>query len=74
MSRERAELDVPDHIWRVTMHYHDLIYIKYYWESIGQAAPSSFIEELERTHKRLMDRLDEERGQGGAFDKRKDPI
>ena len=74
MSAEKASVDVPEHIWRVTMHYHDLIYIKYYWESIGQPAPPEFMKELERTHKRLMVRLEEENNQGGAFDKRKDHI
>lgn len=64
---EKADKLVPEHIWRVTMHYHDLIYIKAFWESIGQVAPTSFTQELERTHQRLLEALDDERGQGGAF-------
>jgi hypothetical protein len=62
-----ADEVVPERIWRLTMHYHDLIYIKYYWESIGQQAPQTFLEEMERTNKRLHEYLEVERNQGGAY-------
>ena len=62
-----ANLEVPNRVWRVSMHYHDLIYIKAYWESIGQQCPASFNEELARTHTRLMAILEDERNQGGAY-------
>ena len=70
--RREADTEVPERIWRVSMHYHDLIYIKAYWESIGQQVPSSFGEELARTHNRLMAILDDERNQGGAYYKEKE--
>jgi len=56
------------------MHYHDLIYIKAYWESIGQQCPASFNEELARTHARLMAILEDERNQGGAYHKVKEKV
>ena len=69
--RSEANLEVPERVWRMTMHYHDLIYIKNYWESIGQQIPASFAEELERTSARLFEILESERGQGGAYHKPK---
>lgn len=69
--RHEANTEVPERIWRATMHYHDLIYIKHYWESIGQQIPASFAEELQRTHGRLMEMLEDERNQGGAYYKGK---
>jgi hypothetical protein len=67
----RSEKYIPDHIWKITMHYHDLIYIKSYWESIGQPPPEFVLEELQRVHDILPDLLDEEKGQGGAYHKLK---
>lgn len=67
--RHEANTEVPERIWRMTMHYHDLIYIKHYWESIGQQVPASFNEELARTDARLMELLEDERNQGGAYHK-----
>lgn len=67
MIRGKAEREVPEHIWRVTMHYHDLVHIKEYWERTGIQAPRSFIEELKRSHDRLVSILDEETSQGGAL-------
>jgi hypothetical protein len=57
----------PDHIWKAAMHYHDLIYIKAYWESIGQSVPNVFAKELERAHSAFIHLLTEEEGQGGAY-------
>lgn len=70
--RREANFEVPERVWRVSMHYHDLIYIKAYWESIGQQVPDSFGRELKRTHERLMNILEDERNQGGAYYERKE--
>jgi hypothetical protein len=67
----RSDKFIPDHIWKITMHYHDLIYIKSYWESIGQHAPPFVLEELQRVHDILPTLLEEEQGQGGAYHKLK---
>lgn len=67
IGRARSEREVPDHIWRITMHYHDLVHIKEYWERTGIKAPQPFIDELQRSHDRLMAVLEEENTQGGAF-------
>ena len=67
--RREADEEIPERIWRMTMVYHDLIYIKYYWESIGQQVHSNFAKELERVDKRLHQLLEMEHGQGGTFRK-----
>ena len=65
--RREADLEVPERVWRVTMHYHDLIYIKAYWESIGQQMPEAFNAELKRNHVRMIAILEDENSQGGAY-------
>lgn len=65
--RHEADLEVPERVWRVTMHYHDLIYIKAYWESIGQQMPEAFGAELKRNHDRMIAILEDENSQGGAY-------
>jgi len=59
---------VPQNIHHVTHHYHNLIYIKNYWESIGQQVPSDFSAELQRAHKHLLEVLQIEKGRGGAIE------
>lgn len=65
-SHKAAKL-VPDHIWKLTQHYHDLLELKRHWEASGVTSPPAFIRELERAHKRLIEVLDEEWGQGGQY-------
>jgi hypothetical protein len=60
---------VPDHIWKLTQHYHDLLELKRHWESAGTTCPPAFNKELQRAHEALLSTLEEEWGQGGVYHK-----
>ena len=59
--------EVPPHLWRLTMYYHDLVSIKWAWESLGNPFDPALQAELMRAHDRLLKILEEESGQGGTF-------
>ena len=65
-----AEHYAPAHVHRLIHHYHNLIYIKNYWESIGQIAPKWVMEELGRSDKEIQEVLDREKQQGGFLHNR----
>lgn len=60
---------VPPKIMRLTQHMHNLIYIRYFYESLGQQPPEWTKGEMERAQKILLDQLDREHAQGGVFRK-----
>jgi hypothetical protein len=62
---------VPPNIMRLTQHLHNLIYIRYFYESIGQQPPPWVKGEMARAETSLLGQLDREHGQGGVF--RKEP-
>jgi hypothetical protein len=62
---------VPPNIMRLTQHLHNLIYIRYFYESIGQQPPQWIKGEMARAETSLLSQLDREHGQGGVF--RKEP-
>lgn len=64
---QRAEVHAPAHIHRLTHHYHNLIYVKHYWESIGQPAPPWVLSELVRADREIQELLELEKGRGGAL-------
>src|SRR5260370_42571687 len=66
-SDEELEVRVPEGVYRLTLHYHNLIYIKNYWESIGQQLDPSLNMEIQRAHAELLLELESERGQGGRL-------
>ena len=70
-SHKAARL-VPDHIWKLTQHYHDLLELKKHWESNGVPSPPHFLKELERADKAMAEALEEEWGQGGQYRKAED--
>lgn len=63
----KAAKAIPDHIWKLTQHYHDLFELKKHWEMNGTVCPPAFSKELQRAHDLLIATLDEEWGQGGAY-------
>jgi hypothetical protein len=66
---EASELDrmVPPKIMRLTQHYHNLIYIRAFWESIGQQPPDWIKAEMQRSDTVLRNELLKEEGQGGLL-------
>jgi hypothetical protein len=58
---------VPPGIMRITQHYHNLIYIRYFWESIGGQPPDWVKREMGRIDTILQKELDSEHGQGGLL-------
>lgn len=70
---ELGELDltlehhVPANIYRLAHHYHNLIYIMYFWEQMGQQKPPIFAEEVRRTHDELIEEIEREKSQGGLL-------
>jgi hypothetical protein len=60
---------VPPNIMRLTQHLHNLIYIRYFYENIGQQPPQWIKGEMTRAETSLLGQLDREQGQGGVFRK-----
>jgi hypothetical protein len=58
---------VPPKIMRLSQHLHNLIYIRYFYENIGQQPPDWTKKEMTRAERVLLAELDREHGQGGAF-------
>jgi hypothetical protein len=69
----RVSLDqrVPPKIERLAFYYHNLIYIKYYWETIGQQVDPRFVKEMQRAHDELIEEIEQEQGQGGLLRREK---
>ena len=65
----RAEKEVPEYLRRLSMYYSDMVHAKYLWEEAGHQFPDVLKAELDRTHHRLEECIDEERAQGGTFHK-----
>jgi hypothetical protein len=64
---EEIDNMVPPKVMRLTQHLHNLIYIRYFYESIGQQPPDWVKLEMQRSQTILLSELDREHGQGGAF-------
>lgn len=64
---QRAEHYAPTHVWKLVHHYHNLIYVKNYWESIGMQCPAWVGEELQRSDKEIRELLSQEKESGGAL-------
>jgi len=58
---------VPPKVMRLTQHLHNMIYIRFFYEQIGQQPPEWTKRELTRAEQALIDELDREHGQGGRF-------
>lgn len=70
---EEEDIDklVPPNIMRLAQHFHNLIYIRYFYESLGQQPPDWTKAEMARADKALQSELTREHGQGGRFRKEK---
>jgi len=70
---EGFDLDkvVPPKIMRLTQHFHNLIYIRYFFETIGQQPPEWIKAEMTRTDSAVQRELESELGQGGLLFKEK---
>lgn len=64
---ERLDHKVPPGMMRITQHYHNLIYIRYFYESIGQQPPEWVKKEMTRVDKVLQQEIDREYQQGGLL-------
>lgn len=69
-DEEHIDRKVPPKIMRLTQHLHNMIYIRFFYEQIGQQPPEWTKRELTRAEAHLVDELEREEGQGGAFHKR----
>jgi hypothetical protein len=58
---------VPPGIMLMTHHYHNLIYIRHFWEEQGGQVPKWVGKELSRMDKILQQELEREEGQGGLL-------
>ncbi len=66
---EPLEHLIPPKIYYLAMHLHNLIYIRYFYETLGQQPPAWTKGEMERSQTHLLKQLDLEHGQGGKFRK-----
>jgi len=68
-SLQDSEIDqmVPPKVMRLTQHLHNMIYIRFFYEQIGQQPPDWTKRELTRAEQALIDELEREHGQGGRF-------
>lgn len=71
VEEDHIDKMVPPKIMRLTQHYHNLIYIRYFWESIGQQPPDWIKGEMERADGALRRELEKEEGQGGLLHRSK---
>jgi len=58
---------VPPKIFMLAFHLHNLIYIRAFYESLGQQPPVWTKGEMDRAQGHLLKQLDIEQGQGGKF-------
>lgn len=64
---QRAEKEVPEYLRRLSMYYNDMFHLKILWEQSGQQLDQHLKDEIERTHFRLKECIEEETSQGGKF-------
>ena len=64
---EHIDRLVPPKIYRLTMHFHNLIYIRFFYEQIGQQPPKWVTSEMQRVQDITIEHLERENAQGGAF-------
>jgi hypothetical protein len=69
ITNDVADIDrkVPPKIMRLTQHLHNLIYIRFFYEQIGQQPPVWIKGEMQRAEWALIDELQLEEGQGGLL-------
>ena|SRR5882672_494848 len=67
LSEEDIDKLVPPNIMRLAQHFHNLIYIRYFYESLGQQPPDWTKAEMSRADRALQAELIREHGQGGRF-------
>jgi len=72
LSDDDIDKMVPPKVMRLTQHLHNMIYIRFFYEQIGQQPPEWTKRELTRAEQALIDELDREHGQGGRFREIKD--
>lgn len=58
---------VPPKIMRLTQHMHNLIYIRFFYEQLGQQPPVWIKRQLERAEADLLEEIDMEEQAGGNF-------
>jgi hypothetical protein len=67
LSDEDIDKMVPPKIMRLTQHLHNMIYIRFFYEQIGQQPPEWTKQELTRAERALINELEREQGQGGRL-------
>src|SRR4029077_5232591 len=73
-SLDDVDIDrlVPPKIMRLAQHFHNLIYIRYFYESLGQQPPDWTKAEMQRADIALQAELIREHGQGGRLREKED--
>lgn len=61
---------VPPKIMRLTQHMHNLIYIRFFYEQLGQQPPVWIKRQLERAETDLLEEIALEEDPGGNFHRR----
>lgn len=61
---------VPPKIMRLTQHMHNLIYIRFFYEQLGQQPPVWIKRQLERAEVDLLEEIAIEEDHGGHFHER----
>lgn len=69
LLQAHVDRHVPPAIMRLTQHLHNIIYIRYFYESLGTPVPDWIKREQHRADLALQDEIDREHHQGGAFHK-----
>jgi hypothetical protein len=64
---EDIDRKVPPKVMRLTQHLHNLIYIRFFYEQIGQQPPVWIKGEMQRAELALINELEFEEGQGGLL-------
>ena len=72
LTDEDIDKLVPPKIMRLAQHFHNLIYIRYFYESLGQQPPDWTKAEMQRADTALQAELVREHGQGGRLRKEKE--
>lgn len=63
----KAEQEVPEHMRRFTMYFHDLHDVMNFYHENGQDPPPYIKAEVERCHDRMAHLIEDETNQGGTF-------
>src|SRR5262245_34674032 len=67
LSDDDIDKMVPPKVMRLTQHLHNMIYIRFFYEQIGQQPPEWTKQELTRAERALINELEREQGQGGRL-------